>query len=251
MRLAALLLAGQTAVAAAAPAMVSGYDFLSPETKALQDDAFANPGMLWVDTGAKLWTQPPGAGAKSCEGCHADPAMSMRTAGTRYPAWSQPQGRMINLEQRINLCRTEQQRAPAFVPESQEMLGITAYVMHQARGLPMSVSVEGPAAQSYARGKAFYETRRGQLNLSCANCHVDNVGNRLKGEVISQGQVNGFPVYRQLWQTMGSLNRMLAWCNESVRAEPFAAGSPEYVDLELYLRARGQGLKIETPAVRR
>ena len=104
------------------------------------------------------------------------------------------------------------------------MLAITAYVMHQSRGLPMSVSLDGPAAQSFARGKAFYETRRGQLNLSCANCHVDHVGDHLRGEVISQGQVNGFPVYRQLWQTMGSLNRMFAWCNDAVRAEPYEAG---------------------------
>lgn len=252
MRLAALLLASQASVAAAAaPAMLSGYDFLTPETKALQDDDFANPGMLWVDAGARLWSQPAPANGPSCSGCHKDARDSMRTVGTRYPAWSKAQGRMINLEQRINLCRTEQQKAPAFAAESQDMLAITAYVMHQARGLPMTIAVEGPAAQSYARGKAFYETRRGQLNLSCADCHIDNTGKRLKGEVISQGQVNGFPIYRQLWQTMGSLGRMFAWCNEAVRAEPYAAGSPEYVDLEVYLRARGHGLKIETPAVRR
>ena len=175
----------------------------------------------------------------------------MKTVGTRYPAWSDELGRMINVEQRINLCRSERQKAEAFTPESQDMLAITAYVMHQSRSLPMSVSLDGPAAQSFERGKAFYETRRGQLNLSCANCHVDHVGDHLKGEVISQGQVNGFPVYRQLWQTMGSLDRMFAWCNDAVRAEPYAAWSQEYVDLELYLRARGAGLPIETPAVRR
>ena len=115
----------------------------------------------------------------------------------------------------------------------------------------MNVSLTGPAAQSYARGKAFYEARRGQLNLSCANCHVEHAGGRLKGETISQGQVNGFPVYRQLWQTMASLDRMFTLCIESVRSEPYPVGSPEYADLELYLRARGGGLKIETPAVRR
>jgi sulfur-oxidizing protein SoxA len=36
-----------------------------------------------------------------------------------------------------------------------------------------------------------------------------------------------------------------------IRAEPFAAGSPELLNLELYLAVRGRGLPVETPAVRR
>ncbi len=251
MRLAALLLIFPLAGAVAAPAVLSGYDFLTSETQALQDDDFANPGMLWVEAGERLWAGTPSKGGQSCADCHGEAARSMRTVGTRYPIWSNELGRMVNLEQRVNLCRTERQHAEPFADESQDMLAITAYVMHQARGLPMSVSLQGPAAESYARGQAFYERKRGQLNLSCANCHVDHVGGHLRGEVISQGQVNGFPVYRQLWQTMGSLNRMFAWCNDAVRAEPYAPNSSEYVDLELYLRARGAGLRIETPAVRR
>jgi sulfur-oxidizing protein SoxA len=35
-----------------------------------------------------------------------------------------------------------------------------------------------------------------------------------------------------------------------VRAVPFNWGSEELVDLEMYLMARAQGMKIETPAVR-
>jgi L-cysteine S-thiosulfotransferase len=251
MRVLKLLVLLTATGASAASSPRSGYEYLTPETRVLQDDAFANPGMFWVEDGAKLWSQIPAADAPSCASCHGDASQSMRTVGTRYPAYLDKEGRVVNLDQRINFCRTEKQNQQPFVPESREALAISAYVMHQARGLPMSVSVIGPAAESYARGKAFFELRRGQLNLSCANCHEESEGRRLKGEVISQGQVNGFPVYRQLWQTVASANRMFAWCNEAVRAEPFAANSPEYVDLELYLRARGAGLKIETPAVRR
>ena len=35
-----------------------------------------------------------------------------------------------------------------------------------------------------------------------------------------------------------------------MRAEPYAYGAPEYVDMELYLMWRARGMKIETPAVR-
>jgi sulfur-oxidizing protein SoxA len=35
-----------------------------------------------------------------------------------------------------------------------------------------------------------------------------------------------------------------------VRAEPFAFGAPELVQLELYLMERARGMDLETPAVR-
>ena len=228
---------------------VSGYQFLLPETQALQDDDFANPGMLWVELGGRLWTEPAGNG-KSCQNCHGAPE-AMRGAGTRYPRWSRAENQVISLEQQINRCRAERQLADPFAYSSQKLVSLTALVMHQSRGLPMAVATDGPASAAYQRGKAYYETRRGRLNLACSNCHVDRVGSRLRGEPISQGQVNGFPIYRQLWQDMGSVGRMIAWCNDAVRAEPLAEGSQEAVELELYLRSRGNGLPIETPALRR
>jgi len=231
-------------------AAVSGYDFLTPTLQGLQDDDFANPGMLWVDTGATLWDTPAGPSGQSCADCHGDGATAMRGVAARYPAYDEGQGRVINLEQRINLER-ERQGAEPLAYESEELLALTAYISHQSKGMPVAVSIEGPAAESFARGKAFFYQRRGQLNLSCASCHEDNVGGRLRGEVISQGQVNGFPIFRSLWQTMGSTNRMFAWCNEAVRAEPYPAGSQDYVDLELFARWRGMGLEVEAPAVRR
>ena len=131
------------------------------------------------------------------------------------------------------------------------MLALTAFVGRQSRGMSVAVQVAGPAVPSFQRGRTAYFERRGQLDMSCAQCHQQLVGSRLRGEVISQGQINGHPVYRQIWQTMGSSHRMFAWCNEAVRAEPHAPGSQEYVDLELFVKWLGRGLPVETPAVRR
>jgi len=39
-------------------------------------------------------------------------------------------------------------------------------------------------------------------------------------------------------------------CFRSFRADPFDRGSDELINLELYLHSRGNGLAIETPAVR-
>jgi len=229
----------------------SDYSYLSDALRRLQDDEFANPGMLWVDRGQQLWSQVSGPTAQSCQSCHGQAGDSMRSAATRYPAWSQATGRVINLEQQINRCRLERLKLSTLPYESEDLLALTAFISRQAKGLPVQVRVDGPAATSFASGKAFFYQRRGQLNLSCANCHEQHAGSRLHGEIITQGQINGFPIYRELWQTMGSTHRMFVWCNEAVRAEPYSPGSQTYVDLELFERWRARGLLIETPAVRR
>jgi sulfur-oxidizing protein SoxA len=229
----------------------SGYSYLTPETQRLEDDDFANPGMLWVEQGEVLWNQPAGLSGKACTNCHGDAAQSMRTVATRYPAYSPAAQHVISLEQQINRCRTTRQYATALPYDSQNQLALTTFISYQARGLPMNVAIAGPAAESFRRGRTSFYLRRGQLDLSCANCHEQHPGGHLRGETISQGQVNGFPIYRQLWQAMGSTHRMFAWCNEAVRAKPYPTGSQEYVDLELYERWRGRGLPVEAPAIRR
>jgi L-cysteine S-thiosulfotransferase len=229
----------------------SGYSYLGEETRALQDDAFANPGMLWVERGEALWSAPAGAAGKSCADCHGAAVESMKGVRARYPVFDSALGRPINLEQRINQCRRERMQAAPWPWESEELLAITAFVGHQSRGMPVQVRIDGPMAPHFERGKAFWFERRGQLDLACSQCHDDLAGRRLYGDVISQGQSNGFPVYRMLWQTMGSVQRMFRWCNSSVRAEPYPLGAKDYVDLEVYLAWRGRGLPVETPAVRR
>jgi L-cysteine S-thiosulfotransferase len=52
------------------------------------------------------------------------------------------------------------------------------------------------------------------------------------------------------WQEIGSLQRRLRNCLIGMRAEPYPDGAIEYVELELYMAWRANGLRIETPAVR-
>jgi L-cysteine S-thiosulfotransferase len=229
----------------------SGYTYLSEANQRLQDDDFANPGLLWVERGRELWQQPDGKTSTTCTSCHGNAAESMRDVRPRYPRFDAQTGKLINLEQQINRCRVEHVQAPAYPYESEALLALTAFVSTQARGLPMNVHIDGPARPFFEAGKAFYFRRRGQLDLACSHCHDRYAGQRLRGDVISQGQINGFPVYRHTWQTLGSTHRMFAWCNTAVRAEPYAYNADEYVNLELYMAWRGRGLAVEAPAVRR
>jgi sulfur-oxidizing protein SoxA len=229
----------------------SGYTYLSEANQRLQDDDFANPGLLWVERGRELWRQADGSAAKSCASCHGDAPDSMQGVRTRYPRFDPIRGKLINLEQQINRCREERMRATPYPYESEALLALTALVSAQSHDMPIDVRIDGPAQSFFEAGKVFFYQRRGQLDLACAHCHEQHAGQRLRGDVVSQGQTNGFPVYRFTWQTLGSTHRMFEWCNTSVHAEPYPLGSDEYVSLELFLAWRARGLPIETPAIRR
>jgi len=229
----------------------SGIAFAGPSVQALQADDVANPGMLWVERGEKLWKEPAGKAAASCASCHVDAQSGMRGVAARYPAYDAGAKAVLDLEARINDCRVRRQQAAALARESDDLLALAAFVAHQSRGMPLAVKIDGAARTAYERGRAFYYARHGQMNLSCAHCHEQNWGKHLLAETLSQGHGNGYPAYRLEWQTLGSLQRRLRACLFGVRAEMPAPGTPELTDVELFLAWRAQGLPVETPAVRR
>jgi sulfur-oxidizing protein SoxA len=228
----------------------SGLEFQSASNRERQKDLAVNPGMLWVDKGAELWAKPEGAAGKSCQNCHGEPER-MKGVAARYPAWDAKAGRIHTLETRVQECRTARQQAEPIAAESEPLLSLSALVAHQSLGMPVSPDIGGPARASFDHGRRLYEQRVGQLNLSCAQCHEQSWGQRLRSEVVSQGQSNGYPIYRLEWQKLGSLHRRLRSCYLSVRSEPPEHGSQDHLALELYLAWRAKGLPVETPAVRR
>jgi sulfur-oxidizing protein SoxA len=228
----------------------SAYDDMSRDNKAMQDDDTSNPGMLAVLDGEALWGAKAGASGKSCADCHGDAKASMKGVAARYPAFDPASGRPVNLEQRINLSRQQDQKAQAFAHESKELLALSAYVAMQSRGEPVATHDDPRLAAFIDKGRAAFNARQGQLNLSCGQCHDDNWGKSLAGNIVPQGHPTGYPIYRLEWQSLGSLQRRLRNCMIGLRAEPYAYGAPEYVDMELYLMWRARGMKMETPAVR-
>lgn len=253
--LACLLLPMQATVVAQqpSPAVVprSGIEYASADIRAMQADDFANPGMLWVTRGEKLWKAVAGGSHRACADCHGAAEKSMRGAATRYPRMNAAGSRLINLEGRINQCRVEQQAAEPLGYESDELLALTAYVAHQSRGMVLAVTVDEGNRAHYRRGREIYYRRQGQMNLACMHCHERNAGRKLLAETISEGHGNAYPAYRLEWQSTGSLHRRLRACYFGVRAEMPAFGGDELLDLEFYLAQRANGLAVETPGVRR
>jgi len=130
------------------------------------------------------------------------------------------------------------------------MLALTALIGRQSRGMPIAPPADDRLTPFIAAGRQIYRQRQGQLNLACANCHDDNWDKRLAGSAVTQAHPAGYPIYRLEWQSLGSLQRRLRNCLFGMRAEPYAYGAPELVDLELYLMSRARGMAVETPAVR-
>lgn len=244
-----VLLLGSTAGAQTPPQSASterrsGYDFMGRDTRAMQDDDATNPAMLWVLDGEALWNRKAGAAEKACADCH----QGMKGVAARYPAFQA--GKLINLDQRINVCRVDRQKGTALPLESRELLALSAYIGRQSRGLPIDIAVPEKAKSFLESGRAAFNRRQGQLNLSCTQCHDGLAGNKLAGNPIPQAHPTGYPIYRLEWQGLGSLQRRLRNCFIGVRAEPYAYGAPEYVELEYYLMWRARGMMLETPAVR-
>jgi sulfur-oxidizing protein SoxA len=233
-----------------AAARRSGYEFMGRETRAMQDDDDANPGMLAVLDGEALWNRGELPAGKSCASCHGDAQHSMNGVAARYPAVDAALGRPVDLEQRINLCRTERQQTAPLPIESRELLALTAFVAHQSKGRPITIPDDRQTRRFADAGREIFERRQGQLNLSCGQCHDDNWGQRLGGAAIPQAHPTGYPLYRLEWQSLGPLRRRLRNCLIGMRAQPYPDDAPEIVDLELYLAWRARGLAVDTPAVR-
>lgn len=228
----------------------SGLAFVSPQTRALQADDASNPGMLWVLEGERLWRKPAGATGAACASCHGEASESMRGVAPRYPLLDEGSGRPLDLQGRINQCRTERQDAPPLALEGPDLLALTSYVAHQSRGLPVTPASDERLAPFIENGRELFQRPIGQLDLSCSDCHEARWGERLGGSLIPQAHPTAYPIYRLEWQTLGSLQRRMRNCMIGVRAEPHAYGAPELVELELFLMSRAAGLPIETPGVR-
>ena len=229
--------------------LYSGWRYRKGETQRLQTDDFENPAFVAVEQAIDEFEHVNGTEGKSCSACHAD-VSEFKGLRAGLPRWDENLGKPENMEMIINECRTDRMGADAWKWDSPQMLGMAAYVGLQSRGMTVDVQTDGPMSDWAAKGKDLYYQRVGQLDMACAQCHEDNAGNMIRADHLSQGQINGFPTYRLKWNGLGSAHRRFKGCMKNIRAIPFKVGSDEFLALELYVTSRGEGLSVETPAVR-
>ena len=244
-----ILVVGASSVYAFEPK--SGYEFLTEETRAMQDDDFENPGMVTVDEGARLFQEQRPDEEYACSSCHGLNGEKLDTKLiASYPVFDPSMGGLLTLQERVNHCwEISMDRFPLDY-DHPDLIALETYVRNRAVGEPIHIDTNGPLKKLLKKGGELYQTRFGQINMSCHHCHDQHQGQMLRGQKLSQGQANGFPEYRLGKGRITSLHMRMRECFISFRAEPFDAGSEEFRLIELYLMSRGNGLKIETPAVR-
>jgi len=133
--------------------------------------------------------------------------------------------------------------------ESDQLLAMTTYVKAQSHGMPVNVSIDGPAHATYEEARRF-TSAAGQLDMSCqAMPRAEQQSPSAHGSFESRANERLSHLSAEL-QALGSVQRRFRECNEQIRAEPLAYGRRS-TWLELYLAGVGKGLPIETPSVRK
>ncbi|MCK5697887.1 MAG: sulfur oxidation c-type cytochrome SoxA [Gammaproteobacteria bacterium] len=208
------------------------------------------PYEMFIDSGQEMW-DTPFANGKTYKDCFADGPVIAH----KYPRWNKEKGMVITLPLALNQCREANGEKPLKYKKG-KINDLLSYVAYESRGKKTQVVIpkgDAGALAAYEEGKAFYFTRRGQLNFSCANCHIQNPGNKIRSEVLSTtlGHTTHFPVYRSKWGTVGTLHRRITGCNKQVRAKPFKAQGKEYRNLEYFLTYMSNGLELNGPGARK
>lgn len=202
-----------------------------------------------LEAGKEMFTKPFKNG-KTYADCFPNGGIGIRQ---NYPYFDEKEGKVITLELALNRCREANGEAPiSYVKD--DMAALTAYMAYTSRGKPFDINIpdDPRALQAFEDGKRYFYTRRGQLNFSCASCHVQNPGQRIRAEILAPalGILNAMPIYRSEWGGMGTISRRFVTCNIQTRSVPLEPQSDEYRNLEYYLSYVSNGLPISGPGAR-
>ena len=202
-----------------------------------------------LDAGKEMFSTPFKNG-KTYADCFPNGGIGIRQ---NYPYFDTKEGKVVTLELALNRCREANGEAPySYVKD--EMASLTAYMAFTSRGKPMDIKIpdDPRAREAFENGKRYFYTRRGQLNFSCASCHVQSPGERIRAEVLAPalGILNAMPIYRSEWSGMGTISRRFITCNSQTRAVPLEPQADEYRDVEYFLSYVANGLPISGPGAR-
>lgn len=202
-----------------------------------------------LEAGKEMFSKPFKNG-KTYADCFPNGGIGIRQ---NYPYFDDKEGKVVTLELALNRCREANGEQPySYVKD--EMASLTAYMAYTSRGKPFDIKVPNDprALAAFEKGKEYFYTRRGQLNFSCASCHVQNPGERIRAEILAPalGILNAMPIYRSEWGGMGTVSRRFTSCNSQIRGVPLEPQSDEYRDLEYYLSYVANGLPISGPGAR-
>lgn len=229
---------------------VNGQYALNEDRRAQWESIQDFPPYEFAVAEGQVMFETPFANGKTYASCFENDGIGVRQ---NYPYFDKEQKQVVTLELAINQCREANGEDPLRYKKG-DIASISAYMASTSKGKPFNIKVpeDSGALAAYEDGKKFYYSRRGQLNFSCASCHVQNPGKWIRADFLSPmlGQPSNFPVHRSKWGELGTLHRRFSGCNANVRGEPMAPQGEEYRNLEYFLTYMSNGLPVVGPSTR-
>ncbi len=203
-----------------------------------------------IEKGETLFSTPF-ANGKSYADCFENKGIAIKQ---NYPYFDTDKGQVVTLELAINDCRILNGEQ-ALKYGKGDLAYISSYMASTSRDQKINITIpdDPRAKEAYEEGKQFFYSRRGQLNMACATCHISNAGKRLRADTLSPalGQVSHFPAFRFKWDDVGTLQRRYAGCNTQIRSKPFGLQSQQYRNLEYFHTYMSNGLPLNGPGSRK
>lgn len=204
-----------------------------------------------VEAGETLFNTPF-ANGQSYADCFENGGIGIRQ---NYPYWNKEQGTVKTLEMEINECREKNGEKPLKWGKG-PLAQISAYMAWTSRDNIVDIKIpedDKRALAAYLEGKKFFYTKRGQLNLSCANCHMQGSNIRIRADLPGPalGHTTHFPVFRSKWGELGTLHRRYKGCHQDSRSKPLEMQSEAYRNLEYFQTYLSNGLVVNGPGARK
>lgn len=208
-----------------------------------------------VDAGKKMWETALKDG-KTYADCLGD----VKGVRAKFPHYDAEKNTIATLEGALEACKKEHDGEGFVDKEGKPLLNkgkiaqLAAYVAMEGRGGKVEVAApEGKALEWYEKGKNFFYAKRGQLNMSCADCHVYNAGKMIRADLLSPaiGHVTHWPTYRSVDGEITTLHNRFMGCNTMVRANKFKPQGDEYKALEYFVTYMSNGQEWNGPGSRK
>jgi sulfur-oxidizing protein SoxA len=182
--------------------------------------------------------------------CLGAPDGNLKGLRLKYPMYSDSFRQVVGLEAMIEHCAAK--AGAKLMNGSYDNSAVSVYVASFSNGMPIHIEVsQGPLKESFERGRRAFNLKAGRNNLAWASCHVDMVGNNLRGQTPTTmyGDAAHWPTWRGK-DELQSLHVRLTECDRNAGVQPLKIGSQTYTDIEVYLTALSNGYPYMVPSMR-
>ncbi len=264
-----LLLAVSSAVMIAAWSALADekLDQASPRYREMLRDA--SPAELYVMMGEELFRAKRGPKNESLEACDFGLGPSVVAgAHAQLPRYFADTDRVEDLESRLMTCMT---RLQGFGEEAfpRHALGdartldlekLTAYVAAQSFGMKLAAPLaHAKEVDAFRIGERLFHRRAGAYDVSCATCHTNLQGKRIRLQRLAQltepseaqAAFPSWPAYRVAPGTVHTMQDWIAACYWGGRHPQLRYGSEASIALQVFMAQYANGGVITAPSVKR